>query len=112
MTQDSGEIENAEGRTAMRQEYVEYEQIRDQLIAEGHYKTYKVEGILDLGTQVFGETADRQIYMRQNDYFDLTGYGENDIAGMKYKVNLDSVSASSVTDMLSYIGDSLYGESM
>ena len=73
----------------MRQEYVEYEQIRDQLIAEGHYKTYKVEGILDLGTQVFGETADRQIYMRQNDYFDLTGYGENDIAGMKYKVNLD-----------------------
>lgn len=111
MTQDSGEIENAEGRTAMRQEYVEYEQIRDQLIAEGHYKTYKVEGILDLGTQVFGETADRQIYMRQNDYFDLTGYGENDIAGMKYKVNLDSVSASSVTDMLSYIGDSLYGES-
>lgn len=31
---------------------------------------------------------------------------------MKYKVNLDSVSASSVTDMLSYIGDSLYGESM
>lgn len=111
-TQDSGEIENAEGRTAMRQEYVEYEQIRDQLIAEGHYKTYKVEGILDLGTQVFGETADRQIYMRQNDYFDLTGYGENDIAGMKYKVNLDSVSASSVTDMLSYIGDSLYGESM
>ena len=40
MTQDSGEIENAEGRTAMRQEYVEYEQIRDQLIAEGHYKTY------------------------------------------------------------------------
>ena len=112
MTQDSGEIENAEGRTAMRQEYVEYEQIRDQLIAEGHYKTYKVEGILDLGTQVFGETADRQIYMRQNDYFDLTGYGENDIAGMKYKVNLDSVSASSVTDMFSYIGDSLYGESM
>lgn len=112
MTQDSGEIENAEGRTAMRQEYVEYEQIRDQLIAEGHYKTYKVEGILDLGTQVFGETANRQIYMRQNDYFDLTGYGENDIAGMKYKVNLDSVSASSVTDMLSYIGDSLYGESM
>ena len=112
MTQDSGEIENAEGRTAMRQEYVEYEQIRDQLIAEGHYKTYKVEGILDLGTQVFGETADRQIYMRQNDYFDLTGYGENEIAGMKYKVNLDSVSASSVTDMLSYIGDSLYGESM
>lgn len=112
MTQDSGEIENAEGRTAMRQEYVEYEQIRDQLIAEGHYKTYKVEGILDLGTQVFGETADRQIYMRQNDYFDLTGYGENDIAGMKYKVNLDSVSASSVTDMISYIGDSLYGESM
>ena len=111
-TQDSGEIENAEGRTAMRQEYVEYEQIRDQLIAEGHYKTYKVEGILDLGTQVFGETADRQIYMCQNDYFDLTGYGENDIAGMKYKVNLDSVSASSVTDMLSYIGDSLYGESM
>lgn len=112
MTQDSGEIENAEGRTAMRQEYVEYEQIRDQLIAEGHYKTYKVEGILDLGTQVFGETADRQIYMRRDDYFDLTGYGENDIAGMKYKVNLDSVSASSVTDMLSYIGDSLYGESM
>lgn len=111
-THDSGEIENAEGRTAMRQEYVEYEQIRDQLIAEGHYKTYKVEGILDLGTQVFGESADRQIYMRQNDYFDLTGYGENDIAGMKYKVNLDSVSASSVTDMLSYIGDSLYGESM
>ncbi len=111
-TQDSGEIENAEGRTAMSQEYVEYEQIRDQLIAEGHYKTYKVEGILDLGTQVFGETADRQIYMRQNDYFNLTGYGENDIAGMKYKVNLDSVSVSSVTDMLSYIGDSLYGESM
>lgn len=50
--------------------------------------------------------------MRQNDYFNLTGYGENDIAGMKYKVNLDSVSVSSVTDMLSYIGDSLYGESM
>lgn len=111
-TEDSSQIENAEGRTAMRQEYVEYEQIRDRLIAEGHYKTYKVEGILDLGTQVFGETADRQIYMRQNDYFDLTGYGENDIAGMKYRIDLDSVSAGSVTDMLSYIGDSLYGEAM
>ena len=50
--------------------------------------------------------------MRQNDYFDLTGYGENDIAGMKYKINLDRVSAGSVSDMLSYIGDSLYGEAM
>lgn len=105
-------VGNGEDRTSVRQEYAEYKKIKDKLIAEGHYKTYKVEGILDLGTQVFGETADRQIYMRQNDYFDLTGYGENDIAGMKYKVNLDSVSASSVTDMLSYIGDSLYGESM
>lgn len=105
-------VGNGEDRTSVRQEYAEYKKIKDKLIAEGHYKTYKVEGILDLGTQVFGETADRQIYMCQNDYFDLTGYGENDIAGMKYKVNLDSVSASSVTDMLSYIGDSLYGESM
>ena len=105
-------VGNGEDRTSVRQEYAEYKKIKDKLIAEGHYKTYKVEGILDLGTQVFDETADRQIYMRQNDYFDLTGYGENDIAGMKYKVNLDSVSASSVTDMLSYIGDSLYGESM
>ena len=105
-------VGNGEDRTSVRQEYAEYKKIKDKLIAEGHYKTYKVEGILDLGTQVFGETADRQIYMRQNDYFDLTGYGENDIAGMKYKVNLDSVSASSVTDMLSYIDDSLYGESM
>lgn len=105
-------VGNGEDRTSVRQEYAEYKKIKDKLIAEGHYKTYKVEGILDLGTQVFGETADRQIYMRQNDYFNLTGYGENDIAGMKYKVNLDSVSVSSVTDMLSYIGDSLYGESM
>lgn len=109
---DGGTVKNAEDRTSVRQEYVEYKKIKDRLIAEGHYKTYKVEGILDLGAQVFGESSDRQIYMRRDDYFDLTGYGENDIAGMKYKVNLDSVSASSVTDMLSYIGDSLYGESM
>ena len=105
-------VGNGEDRSSVRQEYVEYKKIKDKLIAEGHYKTYKVEGILDLGTQVFGETGDRQIYMRQNDYFDLTGYGENDIAGMKYKINLDRVSAGSVSDMLSYIGDSLYGEAM
>lgn len=52
----------------MRQEYVEYKKIKDRLIAEGHYKTYKVEGILDLGTQVFEGDSDRQIYMRQGDY--------------------------------------------
>lgn len=105
-------VGNGEDRSSVRQEYVEYKKIKDKLIAEGHYKTYKVEGILDLGTQVFGETGDRQIYMRQNDYFDLTGYGENDIAGMKYKINLDRVSAGSIVELLAYNTDSLYGESM
>lgn len=61
---------------------------------------------------MFGETGDRQIYMRQNDYFDLTGYGENDIAGMKYKIDLDRVSAGSIVELLAYNTDSLYGESM
>lgn len=105
-------VRNEEGRTSVRQEYVEYKKIKDRLIAEGHYKTYKVEGILDLGTQVFGENSDRQIYMRQDDYFDLTGYGENDIAGMKYKIDLDRVSAGSIVELLSYNIDSLYGEAM
>ena len=115
-TEDSdseyGTVKNAEERTSVRQEYVEYKKIKDRLIAEGHYKTYKVEGILDLGTQVFEGDSDRQIYMRQGDYFDLTGYGENDIAGMKYKIDMDHISVSAVTELLSYNEDSLYGEAM
>ena len=50
--------------------------------------------------------------MRQGDYFDLTGYGENDIAGMKYKIDMDHISVSAVTELLSYNEDSLYGEAM
>lgn len=115
-TEDSdseyGTVKNAEERTSVRQEYVEYKKIKDRLIAEGHYKTYKVEGILDLGTQVFEGDSDRQIYMQQGDYFDLTGYGENDIAGMKYKIDMDHISVSAVTELLSYNEDSLYGEAM
>lgn len=64
------EIKNAEGRGRMTQRYVDSKRIKDQLIAEGHYKTYKVEGILDLGAQLFevNGNCDRQIYMRQADY--------------------------------------------
>lgn len=56
--------------------------------------------------------CDRQIYMRQADYFALTGYGENDISGMKYKINPESLSTSAVNEMLSYVDDSLYAEAM
>mgnify|MGYP000007932711 FL=1 len=108
------EIKNAEGRGRMTQRYVDSKRIKDQLIAEGHYKTYKVEGILDLGAQLFevNGNCDRQIYMRQADYFALTGYGENDISGMKYKINPESLSTSAVNEMLSYVDDSLYAEAM
>ena len=50
--------------------------------------------------------------MRQADYFALTGYGENDISGMKYKINPESLSTSAVNEMLSYVDDSLYAEAM
>lgn len=47
--------------------------------------------------------------MKRDSYFDLTGYGEQDVTGVKYAIDLDSVPVSYFETGIGDITDVLYG---
>lgn len=103
----SEERETKEGRSTGLEQYVIAERIRQELIAEGYYRTYTVQGVLDFGDQIIPEWAD--IYMKRDSYFDLTGFDEQDMTGVKYAIDLDSVPISYFDMLSSDLTDVLYG---
>lgn len=103
----SEERETKEGRSIWREQYVIAERIRKELIEEGYYRTYTVQGVLDFGDQLLPDWGD--IYMKRDSYFDLTGFGEQDVTGIKYAIDLDSVPASYFETGIGDITDVLYG---
>ena len=96
-----------EGRSTFLEQYMIAERIRQELIAEGYYRTYTVQGVLDFGDQIIPEEAD--IYMKRDSYFDLTGFDEQDMTGVKYAIDLDSVPISYFDMLSSDLTDVLYG---
>lgn len=103
----SEERATKEGRSTGLEQYVIAERIRQELIAEGYYRTYTVQGVLDFGDQIIPEWAD--IYMKRDSYFDLTGFDEQDMTGVKYAIDLDSVPISYFDMLSSDLTDVLYG---
>lgn len=103
----SEERATKEGRSTGLEQYVIAECIRQELIAEGYYRTYTVQGVLDFGDQIIPEWAD--IYMKRDSYFDLTGFDEQDMTGVKYAIDLDSVPISYFDMLSSDLTDVLYG---
>lgn len=103
----SEERATKEGRSTWREQYVIAERIRQELIEEGYYRTYTVQGVLDFGDQLLPDWGD--IYMKRDSYFDLTGYGEQDVTGIKYAIDLDSVPISYFDMLSSDLTDVLYG---
>lgn len=103
----SEERATKEGRSTGLEQYVIAERIRQELIVEGYYRTYTVQGVLDFGDQIIPEWAD--IYMKRDSYFDLTGFDEQDMTGVKYAIDLDSVPISYFNMLSSDLTDVLYG---
>lgn len=103
----SEERATKEGRSTGLEQYVIAERIRQELIAEGYYRTYTVQGVLDFGDQIIPKWAD--IYMKRDSYFDLTGFDEQDMTGVKYAIDLDSVPISYFDMLSSDLTDVLYG---
>lgn len=103
----SEERATKEGRSTWREQYVIAERIRQELIEEGYYRTYTVQGVLDFGDQLLPDWGD--IYMKRDSYFDLTGFGEQDVTGIKYAIDLDSVPVSYFETGIGDITDVLYG---
>ena len=103
----SEERATKEGRSTWREQYVIAERIRQELIVEGYYRTYTVQGVLDFGDQIIPEWAD--IYMKRDSYFNLTGFDEQDMTGVKYAIDLDSVPISYFDMLSSDLTDVLYG---
>lgn len=58
--------------------------VREELIAEGHYKTYVVEGIIDMEDDYADSVG---IYTSLDNYLSETGFTENQISGVKYKID-------------------------
>ena len=96
-----------EGRSTFLEQYMIAERIRQELIEEGYYRTYTVQGVLDFGDQIIPEGTD--IYMKRDSYFDLTGFDEQDMTGVKYAIDLDSVPISYFEMLSSDLTDVLYG---
>lgn len=103
----SEERATKEGRSTWREQCAIAERIRQELIAEGYYQTYTVQGVLDFGDQIIPEWAD--IYMKRDSYFNLTGFDEQDVTGVKYAIDLDSVPISYFDMLSSDLTDVLYG---
>ncbi len=86
-----------EGRKTYYEQYVIAEQIRQELIEEGRYRTYTVQGILDFGDQLMPNEG--CIYMKRDAFFDLSGYDEQDVTGVKYAIDLNLIPAEAFNEL-------------
>ena len=87
---------------------------RKELIEAGEYKTYTIEGIVDLESVGYGYGFLKAIVPLEN-YFAITGMGENEISGIQFHMEGTEISSSGLEllNELSYTTDcvsSMYGE--
>lgn len=79
------------------------EDIYNDMIEEGRTTTYTIKGIVDMGDRIMTGTV---VYVPLDTYFRETGYDENDISGMKYKIDPSNLSTGDY-DMI-YSGTNSY----
>lgn len=87
---------DAEGNIYM---YEAAAEVYDDMVKSGKYKTYVVKGIIDIGD----ETPNMErlsMYTSLDNYLAETGFDENQISGMKYKIDSAKLSPSDVSEML------------
>jgi ABC-type antimicrobial peptide transport system permease subunit len=85
----------------MIDKYTSFWEIYNQMLADKQYKTYVVEGIVDMGdTQLSGFTA----YTSLDNYYAETGTDSSVISGVKYKLDIDNITLSDINDMYMYAG--------
>lgn len=87
---------------------------RKELIEAGEYKTYTIEGIVDLENEGYGYGFLKAIVPLEN-YFAITGMGEDEISGIQFHMEGTEISSSGLEllEGLSYTTDSIssmYGE--
>ncbi len=80
------------------------EDIYNDMIAEGRTTTYTIKGIVDMGDRLMVGTF---VYVPLDTYFSETGYDENDISGMKYRIDTSNLSSTRDIDMI-YSGTNGY----
>lgn len=87
--------------------------VYNRLVAEGRCHTYTVEGILDMGDKVIGDEG-LQVYTTLDNYFAETGYTENQISGMEYKIDSKKITNREIVDIQSdiYTEDGIYEMNM
>ena len=73
-------------------------EVYEKLIADGHYKTYIVEGILDVGDKITGE-SELQVYTSLDNYYSETGYTEDQISGMAYQIDSKNMNRRAIDDI-------------
>ena len=104
---EDGTEDDYSGST-MREEFKIQQRIKKELIKEGEYTTYVVEGILDFGDRLLPVQS---IYMNRDAYFALTGFTENQISGVQYKIDTDKAPVSFYQSLIMW-DMSGYAESM
>lgn len=78
---------------------------RNELIEAGDYKTYTIEGIVDMEGTGYGYGFLQMIVPLEN-YFAITGLGEDEISGMKFHIEGSQISSKSLRllEEASYVG--------
>lgn len=104
---DDGTEDDYSG-SKMREEFKIQQRIKEELIKEGEYTTYVVEGILDFGDELLPVQS---IYMNRDAYFELTGFTEDQISGVQYKIDTDKAPVSFYQSLIMW-DMSGYAESM
>ncbi len=76
---------NIDGESFRSYRYKKLAECKSKLIAEGAYKTYVIEGVLERDTNM--ENIDFSIVLPLEQYFAMTGQNENSVVGMAYHVD-------------------------
>lgn len=105
---EDGLEEDDYSSSTMKEEFKIQQRIKEELIKEGEYTTYVVEGILDFGDELLPVQS---IYMNRDAYFELTGFTEDQISGVQYKIDTDKAPVSFYQSLIMW-DMSGYAESM
>jgi ABC-type antimicrobial peptide transport system permease subunit len=93
--------------------YSIFQQVYEEMVSEGIYNTYKVEGILDLGEErVWPNGISGMVgYTSIDSYLNETGYTEDQISGIKFKLDGENIGYSDLKDLQNYMGEYMWEES-
>jgi hypothetical protein len=101
---ESGSGDTYDNSTYISDRYKTMCDVYQQLVDEKEYTTYTVEGILDMGNQV-NYSWNMCAFTSLDNYFAETGYDSSQISGIKYKLDVDNLTASQVYTLESYCED-------